>query len=100
VRRTLNATFPVRWIGRDGPPDWPPGSPDFTPLDFFLWGYVKDRIYATKMRDFRDLWARIVGAVGTFTPDMLQQTWAAQDYRLDILRVTNGAHVEMYRFFN
>jgi len=23
----------------------PPGSPDATPCDFFLWGYVKDQVY-------------------------------------------------------
>jgi len=23
----------------------PPRSPDATPCDFFLWGYVKDRVY-------------------------------------------------------
>jgi hypothetical protein len=30
---------------------------------------------------------------------MLQQTWAELKYRLDILRVTNGAHIEVYWFF-
>jgi hypothetical protein len=43
VQWALNATFLGRWIGRDGPTDWPPRSPDITTLDFFLWGYVKDR---------------------------------------------------------
>jgi len=38
VRRFLVATFPNRWIGRDGPIPWPPRSPDITPLDFILWG--------------------------------------------------------------
>jgi len=33
----LDATFPNRWIGRDGPTPWPPRSPDITTsLDFFL----------------------------------------------------------------
>ena len=36
VRRFLDATFPNRWIGRDGPTPWPPRSPDITPHDFFL----------------------------------------------------------------
>ncbi|KAJ4441785.1 hypothetical protein ANN_11643 [Periplaneta americana] len=26
---------------------WPPRSPDLTTPDFFLWGYLKDRVYAT-----------------------------------------------------
>lgn len=32
-------------IGRHGPHAWPPRSPDLTPLDFFLWGCVKDRAF-------------------------------------------------------
>lgn len=36
VRQFLNDTFPGRWIGRRGPMmEWPPRSPDMTPLDFF-----------------------------------------------------------------
>jgi len=40
VRRFLDATFPNRWIRRDGPTPWPPRSPDICSLDFVLWGYV------------------------------------------------------------
>ena len=28
----LDAKFPNRWTGRDGPKPWPPRSPDITPL--------------------------------------------------------------------
>jgi hypothetical protein len=66
------------------------------PLDFFLWGFVKDRIYATKVHDLQDLWAQIVEAVGTITLDMLQRTWAELDYRLDILCAINSAHADVY----
>jgi hypothetical protein len=24
---------------------WPPRSPDLTPLDFFLWGTIEDKVY-------------------------------------------------------
>jgi hypothetical protein len=47
VRDTLDSEFPGRWIGRTGPIPWPPRSPDLTPPDFFLWGYVKDKVFAT-----------------------------------------------------
>jgi len=32
----------------------------------------------------------------TITEDMLENTWREIDYRLDVLRATNGAHVEVY----
>lgn len=41
VRQRLNNKFPDRWIGRDGPTEWPPQSPDITPLDFFFLGLCK-----------------------------------------------------------
>jgi hypothetical protein len=40
-----------RWIGRGGPIAWPPRSPDLTPLDIFLWGYVKNTVYQVKIND-------------------------------------------------
>lgn len=45
VRDYLNNVFPDKWIGRNGPVQWPPRSPDFTSLHFFLWGYVKEVVY-------------------------------------------------------
>jgi hypothetical protein len=46
VRAFLNEQFPMRWIGRDSPfIRWPPRSPDLTPMDFFTWGYMKERLY-------------------------------------------------------
>ena len=39
-----------RWIGCASLNDfpllpWPPRSPDLTPCEFFLWGYVKDYVF-------------------------------------------------------
>lgn len=44
VRQYLDLVFPNRWIGRLGPMEWPARSPDLTPLDFYLWGFVKDSL--------------------------------------------------------
>jgi hypothetical protein len=59
-------------------------------LDFFLWGYVKDIVYRTKVRDITNLKQRITDE------GMLQRTWQEIEYRLDVLRATNGAHIEVY----
>jgi len=66
------------------------------PLDFFLWGYVKDKVFSTPIPDITNLNARITDAFATITEDMLENTWREIDYRLDILRATKGAHVEVY----
>ena len=94
--RFLDATFPKSWIGRDGPTPWPPRLPDITPLDFFLWRYVKDKVFSAPVPDITDLKTRITDAFATVTEDMLENTWREIDYRLDVLRATKGAHVEVY----
>ncbi|PNF31703.1 hypothetical protein B7P43_G13374 [Cryptotermes secundus] len=65
VRDALDKHFPGRWIGRDGPISWPPRSPDVTPLDFFLWGYVKDIVYKTQVRGIDRLKTRVRDAIAT-----------------------------------
>ncbi|GFT04461.1 HTH CENPB-type domain-containing protein [Trichonephila clavipes] len=44
----LKDTFSDHLISRFGPVNWPPRSCDLTPLDYFLWGYVKSLVYADK----------------------------------------------------
>jgi len=39
----LNRTV-ICWIGRGGTITWPTRSPDLTPLEFSVWGYVKDKV--------------------------------------------------------
>jgi hypothetical protein len=36
VRTYLDETVPNQWIGRNGAVEYPPRSPDLTPLDFYL----------------------------------------------------------------
>lgn len=71
VTTYLDATFPARWIGRNGVIQWPPRSPDLTPLDFFLWGYLKEIVYVNQPRDVEDLQNKIIAACQTVTPAMI-----------------------------
>ena len=96
VTDVLNERFPDASIGRGGPIPWPPRSPDLTPLDFFLWRYIKNIVYAEKIRNIQHLQEKITSAIETVTRDMIQKTWQKIEFRLDISRATNGAHIEMY----
>ncbi|CAL1291506.1 unnamed protein product [Larinioides sclopetarius] len=96
VRKALNGKYPDSWIGRDGPIPWPARSPDLTPLDFFFWGYIKNIVHSERIADISHLKRRIIAAIETVTPDMLFKTWKEIDYRLDVCRATNGAHIETY----
>lgn len=50
TRSNLNGQFGTQWIGTHGPTKWPPRSPDPTPLDYFLWGYLKDEVYKNNIQ--------------------------------------------------
>jgi len=126
VTDVLNERSPDAWIGRGGPIPWPPRSLDLSPLGFFLWGYinplnaelnpichllallgahhilhvsrirVKNIVYAEKIRNIQHLQERITSAIETVTRGMIQKTWQEIEFRLDVSRATNGAHIEMY----
>jgi hypothetical protein len=57
----LNQEFLGNWIGRGRGHliQWPPRSPDLTPLDFFLWGYVKERVFQEIPTTREDMMERI-----------------------------------------
>ncbi len=42
---------------------WPPCSPDLNPLDYFLWSYLKNKIYRTAPTDLDELKAHIMGEI-------------------------------------
>ena len=70
-------------------------SPDATARDFFLCGYVKDQVYVPPLpASIPELKVRIRTAIETITADMLQTVWNELDYRVDVCRITNGAHIE------
>jgi len=58
------------------------------PPDFFLWGYVKNKVFSTPAPDITNLKERIKDAFATKTEDMLENTWREIHYRLDVLRAT------------
>jgi len=53
VSNFLNYHFSGRWMGRGGPHNWPARSPDVSPLDYCVWGWMKELVYSVKvvMRD-------------------------------------------------
>ena len=59
-------------------------------------GVCKEYRLPNKVKDVSDLQQRIIEALDTVTVDMLARTWLETEYRLDILRATDGAHVEVY----
>ncbi|KAJ4437089.1 hypothetical protein ANN_17224 [Periplaneta americana] len=88
VRNELNKRLPRRWIGRAGREDleclhWPLRSPDLTPCDFFLWGFIKQQVHQPPLPPIiEDLRVRITEAIALVDGPMLQRVWREIDSNL------------------
>ncbi|GBN51145.1 hypothetical protein AVEN_267275-1, partial [Araneus ventricosus] len=60
-----------------------------------LWGYVKQHVYSERINDINHLKQRITDVIHSVTPGVLTRVWEELDYRLDVCRETNGAHIEL-----
>ncbi|GFW03677.1 transposable element Tc3 transposase [Trichonephila clavipes] len=81
----LKDTFGDRLISRFGPVSWPPRSCDLTPLDYFLWGYVKSLVYADKPQTLDHLEDNICRVIADIRPQMLEKIIENWTSRLDYL---------------
>ena len=93
MRRYLDQKFPDAWIGRCGPVEWPPGSPDLSPLDFYLWGHLKAVVYQVKIRDINHLKERITNAITSITSQVLMRVHQQWETRIKMCFRNNGNHI-------
>ncbi|GBL77958.1 hypothetical protein AVEN_143283-1 [Araneus ventricosus] len=73
VKQYLVEEFGGQIIGYGGFQKWPPRRSDQTPIDFFLWGYLKHQVYATPPPTLQDLQRRITDVSANVTPAMLHR---------------------------
>ena len=59
ARAILHQRFPNKWIGRQGPTQWPARSPNLNPLDFYLWGHLKAIVYSRPVHNVESLHQRL-----------------------------------------
>ncbi|GFX73027.1 DDE_3 domain-containing protein [Trichonephila clavipes] len=89
----LKDTFRDRLISRLGPVNWPPRSCDLTPLDYFLWGYVKSLVYADNPQTLDHLEDNIRRVIADIQPQMLEKVIENWTSRLDYIRASRGSHM-------
>ena len=73
---------------------WPPRSPDLTPSDYFLWGYLKGRVYRNKPRTVDALKANITKEIETVTADVLARTFQNMVRGVQSCLDANGGHFQ------
>lgn len=94
IHEHLNNEFPDRWIGRGGPFQWPPRSPDLTKMDFFLWGYVKDEVYKVPPTTKENMKDRITQVFRNINNNVLNEVSRSFQERLETCLDVNGGHIE------
>ncbi|GFY14469.1 helitron_like_N domain-containing protein [Trichonephila clavipes] len=96
----LKDTFGDRLISRFGPVNWPPTSCDLTPLDYFLWGYVKSLVYADKPQTLDHLEDNIRRVIADIRPQMLEKVIENWTSRLGYIRASRGSPMPEILFKN
>ena len=94
VRNYLHEQFPGRWIGRQGTIEWPPRSPDLTPLDFFLWGHLKSVVYRHRPRNIDELKEAITQEIRNIPRETLLRVKMSFSERIEKCLEVNGGHFE------
>ena len=88
----LREHFPERLISIRGDLEWPARSPDLSPCDFYLWGYLKSRVYVNRLRSLQDLKANIREEIANIPADTL--VWVMANARNRFIQcMDNGMDV-------
>jgi len=94
AREVLDRDFNGRWIGRAGPVNWPARSPDLTSPDFFLWGYLKDKVYKEEPTTRENMIDRIRNACAEIQGDTLISCVRSFELRINKCIEVEGHHFE------
>ena len=95
-RQWLAENFGQRVISNKTPFEWAPYSPDLNPLDFFLWGYLKDSVYRegpTTLDELKQSIAYHIQQVNQ-DADLCQRVIDNFKKRLVVCRRRRGGHIE------
>ena len=64
------------------------------PCDFFLWGWLKEQVYAASPKTLDELEERIREVLASVPQDFLQRSVVSVPRRLEKLVSKAGAHIE------
>lgn len=96
ARAILNQRFPNKWIGRGAATSWPARSPDLNPLDFYLWGHLKNIVYSRPVANVEILRQRVEEGFQQIqqTPGIWERVRQSMMRRLEACVRANGSHFE------
>ena len=90
----LRPVFKDRIISYRADVVWPPRSCDLTPLDYYLWGTVKDKCYADKPETIGALKNNIRDAIGEIHLHTIDNVFKNWNDRVGYCMASRGSHVK------
>lgn len=90
---SVRRLFPGRVISKHGDIEWPPRSPDLTACDYFLWGYLKSKVFVDKPRNIGELKMKIQQEITNIPLDMLRRVMQNFNIRLQECIERRGGHL-------
>ncbi len=73
---------------------WSPRSHDLNPCDYFLWGYLKDKVYAKIPETLLDLKTLIESELKSVNSIMLDRVFRNMRERCEAVLKSDGGHIE------
>lgn len=96
--QVLWTMFPGRLISRFGDIAWSTRSPDLAVPDYFLWDYVKRKIYKTHPANIDYLQQQILEFIQGIPEEMLQRVMTAFQLRPQECIEQHGGHIQSVIF--
>lgn len=90
----LERTFGTKLISLRTETAWPPHSPDLNPLDFFLWGCLKDRVYSPAPTSTEELKSAIRREMKKISSETCKAVIRNFRERIDVMVANKGRHLE------
>lgn len=94
----LRRVFGNRIISNNPDVNWPPISCDLTPLDYYLWGAVKDKCYANNPEIIQDLNTEIQAAIDEKRPGTIEKVLKNWVERKGYCQVSRGGYLNEFFF--
>lgn len=89
--RVISKKFPQKC---GGGMEWPANSPDITPMDFFVWGYTKDKVYKDRPKTLEELETKIERTVCAIPAKSCCSALDSVVTRMRTLCMGDGDHIE------
>jgi len=91
--RVLREMFRGRLFSLGGDMEWPARSPDLSPCDSFLWGYLKEKVFKHRPRSLEDLKERIQQEIDSIPPELTRRVMKNFWERLQQCVANVGRHM-------